>query len=91
MTRREFITDMLRNLYDLQEKVLLLENFPCTCGITLRQREDHFRVDLYIYPVQRNTSKTFVFESDMAVNDMQVEYIKAINFLNDATGGRIQW
>lgn len=89
MTRQEFTKYTLRRLHNLQEKVAEFEDFPCTLGVTLRQREGRFRADLYIYAIDRNASTQFIFDEIISIPDVDDALRRAISYINDATGGRL--
>lgn len=90
MTREEFTKYTLRRLHNLQEKVAEFEDFPCTLGVTLRQREGRFRADLYIYAINRNASTQFIFDEVMSIPDVDNTLRRAISYINDAMGGRLK-
>lgn len=90
MTRQEFTKYTLRLLHQLQEKVAEIEDFPCTLGVTLRQREERFRADLYIYAINRNASTQFIFDEVMSIPDVDDAFNKAVSYITDATGGRLE-
>lgn len=92
MDAKYFNENILPFLQEVQAKVCQVRDFPCTCGVTARMRDDDcFRVELYIYPILRNNSRTFVYNSEMNSEEMQVTNRQIIDYINNATGGRIQW
>lgn len=92
MDAKYFNENILPFLQEVQARVCKVQDFPCTCGVTARMRDDDcFRVELYIYPILRNNSRTFVYNSEMTPEDMQTTNRQVLDYINNATGGRIQW